>query len=102
MPGWWTIPRASGIGALAELFALLLWPFFARYGTAVDASFAGAAAVAGLCGASVLAMTGFDMLFHRRRGERIRPVRAFDIALGAGLVGLSLLQFDDFLGQLPA
>ena len=102
MLGWWTIPRAGGIGTAAELAALLLWPFFRRYGGVLDAPFGAASALAGLCGLSILAMTALDMIFHRRRGRRIRPVRAFDIVLGLGLVGLALLQLDDLAGQLPA
>ena len=39
MFGWWTIPRASGIGTLAEFAALLLWPFFRRYGGTLEAPF---------------------------------------------------------------
>ena len=102
MLGWWTIPRASGIGTLAELGAVLLWPFFRRYGGALEAPFGALSLLAGLCGLSILLMTGFDMLFHRRRGDRIRPVRAFDMVLGIGLVALSLLQLEDLRGQLPA
>ena len=51
---------------------------------------------------SILLITAFDMLFHRRRGRRIRPVRAFDVLLGVALVALSLLQIEDVKGQLPA
>ena len=50
MGGWWTIPRASGLGATAELAALLLWPFYRRYGGGLEWPFAAAALLAGLCG----------------------------------------------------
>ena len=100
MLGWWTIGRASGIGATAALLALLLWPFQRGYG-ALLWPFAGFAAVAGLCGLSILFITALDIVL-RRRGKIIRPVRGFDIVLGALLVALSLLQLQEVQGQLPA
>jgi hypothetical protein len=98
----WTLSRVSGLGFTAGLAALLLWPFFGGHEESLFWPLGLAAALAGLCGLSVLLITLLDMLFHRRRGRRIRPVRAFDIVLGAGLVGLSLLQLGQVLGQLPA
>jgi hypothetical protein len=95
MRALWTIPRASGVGVTAELVALLLWPFHFTAET-LDLVFGFAAGVAGLCGASILLMTGLDLLFHRRRGERVRPLRAFDIVLGGALVLLSLVQLDQW------
>jgi hypothetical protein len=94
---WWTIGRASGVGATAALAALLLWPFYRGRPELLEWPFALAAAVAGVCGASILAITAFDMLFHRR-GARIRPVRGFDLVLGLGLLLLALLQMDDVRG----
>jgi hypothetical protein len=101
MRGWWTLGRASGVGAGAGSFALLLWPFWARGGEAMLWFFAAFAAVAGLCGVSILLITGIDMVV-RRRGRRIRPVRGFDIVLGLALVMLSVAQLKDAAGQLPA
>jgi hypothetical protein len=95
MRGLWTIPRASGAGFTAELVALILWPVHAGRET-LDLLFAFAAGVAGLCGASILLMTGLDLLFHRRRGDRVRPLRAFDIVFGSALVVLSLIQLDQW------
>ena len=96
----WTIGRASGIGATAALVALLLWPFQRGYG-ALLWPFAGLAAIAGLCGLSILFITAVDMIL-RRRGKSIRPVRGFDIVLGALLVALSLMQLQEVQAQLPA
>jgi hypothetical protein len=97
----WSTARASGTGATAALLALLLWPFFRRFGGALAWPFAILAAIAGLCGLAILLVTLADMLF-RRRGASIRPARGFDLVLGTGLVALSLLQLDDLQGQLPA
>jgi hypothetical protein len=98
---WWTVGRASGLGASAALAAILLWPFHARQGEALLWPFAAAAAVAGLCGLSILLITAADMAL-RRRGEQIRPVRAFDIGLALVLLLLAALQLEEVLGQLPA
>jgi hypothetical protein len=95
----WTIRRASGIGASAGLVALLIWPFAYIYPDAFAWPLLGTAAVAGLCGCSILLITLTDILFHRPRGRRIRPVRIFDLALGAALVGLALLEAEAVAGQ---
>jgi hypothetical protein len=39
-----------------------------------------------------------DLTFHRPRGERLRPVRGFDLVLGSSLFILALLQLRDALG----
>jgi len=101
MAGWWTIGRASGIGASAAVIACLLWPLQRAYGESLIWPLLAAAGLAGLCGVSILLITAGDMLFHRRRGERIRPVRAFDVLLGLALVAISLIQLQDMAGQLP-
>ena len=101
MLGWWTLRRASGIGASAALLALVLWPFWGDSPDVLAWPFAASAAVAGLCGASILVITAFDIVTHRR-GRQIRPVRGFDIVLGIGLAALSLAQLQDAAGQLPA
>jgi hypothetical protein len=95
----WTIRRASGIGASFGLAALLIWPFAYFYPDSLSWPLLGAAAVAGLCGASILLMTVADLLFHRPRGRRLRPVRTFDLALGMALLGLALLEAEAVAGQ---
>ena len=95
-----TIGRASGIGASAGLLGLIAWFLHrAYYGFAWPLGVL--AIVAGLCGASILIITALDLAFHRRRGERIQPLRIFDVVLGSGLVLLCLAQLDDLSGQLP-
>ena len=98
----WTIGRASGIGTSAGLLGLVLWLLQRAYGEPFAWPLLAAAALAGLCGLSILLITAGDLLFHRRRGERVRPLRAFDIVLGLLLVGLSLLELQDVAGQLAA
>ena len=97
----WTLGSAVGTGATAGLLALLLWPFFAS-AEPLYWAFVALACFAGLCGAWIVLVTMLDLTFHRPRGERLRPVRAFDLVLGSGLFVLALLELRDALGQLPA
>lgn len=100
MIGTWTIGRASGIGASAGLLAILLWAIHRAYeGMAWPLGFL--AAVSGLCGVSILAITALDLAFHRRRGERVFPLRIFDVVLGSALILLCLELLGDLRGQLP-
>ena len=100
MLGGWTIGRASGIGASAGLLALILWFLHRAYdGMAWPLGFL--AAVSGLCGISILIITALDLAFQRRRGERVFPLRIFDVVLGSALVLLCLVALDDLRGQLP-
>jgi hypothetical protein len=94
---WWTIGRASGVGASVGLAGLLMWPFFRAHPEVLEWPFGLAAAIAGICGVSILAITAFDTAVHRR-GARIRPVRGFDLVLGLGLVLLGTLQLQDLRG----
>jgi hypothetical protein len=95
-----TLGRAVGVGATTGLLALLLWPFFPA-SDLVWWVFIGLACFAGLCGAWIVLVTMLDLTFHRPRGERLKPVRAFDLVLGSGLFLLALLELRDALGQLP-
>jgi hypothetical protein len=90
-----------GLGATAELLALALWAFVGAY-EALFWPFILLSLAAGLAGAGIVLATMFDLTFHRPRGERLRPVRGFDLVLGSGLFFLALLQLRDALGQLPA
>ena len=82
MLGFWTIPRASGIGVVAGLASVLLWQAYVAWQEPVRVAYLAALAVTALCGLTILLLTAADLVFHRRRGRRIRPVRAFDIVLG--------------------
>jgi hypothetical protein len=94
----WTL---VGIGVTAELLALALWAFVGPY-ESLFWPFVSLSIVAGLGGAWIVLATMLDLTFHRPRGERLRPVRGFDLVLGGGLFVLALLQLRDALGQLPA
>ena len=94
----WTL---VGIAVSAELLALVLWAFVGAYDS-LFWPFLLLSAVAGLGGAWLVLATMIDLTFHRPRGERLRPVRGFDLVLGGGLFILAMLQLRDVLGQLPA
>jgi hypothetical protein len=94
----WTLVGAS---VSAELAALALWAFVGPY-EALFWPFVLLSIVAGLGGAWIVLATMIDLTFHRPRGQRLRPVRGFDLVLGSGLFALALLQLRDALGQLPA
>ncbi len=96
MLGWWTIGRATGTGISAGLVCLVLWPIYAAYQERVLWPFVAALAIAAVCGVSILAMTAADMLI-RRRGQRVRPIRAFDIAVGLLLAGPALVELHALL-----
>lgn len=94
---FWKISHAIRIGTLAGFAALLLWPIFALYQEPVRPAFVAALALAAFCGGSILVITLVDMATVRR-GRRMRPARAFDLALGAVLVAPSVGALTDLLG----
>lgn len=94
----WTL---VGLGATAELLALALWAFVRAYDGLFWPFFL-LSCIAALAGAWLVLATMFDLTFHRPRGERLRPVRGFDLVLGAGLFVLAFLQLRDALGTVPA
>jgi hypothetical protein len=86
---FWTIPRASGVGILCGIAAILIAGMFNISPDGLLYPYAALLAVTALCGASILWITAFDM---RSRGTsgRMRPIRGFDAALGLGLLAPSL------------
>jgi hypothetical protein len=94
----WTL---VGLAATAELLALAMWAFVGPY-ESLFWPFLLLSLVAALAGAWIVLATMIDLTFHRPRGERLRPVRGFDLALGAALFVLALLQMRDALGAPPA
>jgi hypothetical protein len=80
----WRIQRAAGFGIAAGLVALMLAWLSQLWPDLLDYPYAAALVFTAFCGASILWISGFDM---RRRGtsERMRPIRAFDLVVGATL-----------------
>jgi hypothetical protein len=94
----WTISRASLVGIVAGVAAVLMVAFRdPRDGGLYP--YAALLALTAFCGASVLWITAFDM---RARGTsgRMRPVRTFDIAIGLALLVPSLYAFWRIAGPL--
>lgn len=85
-----------GIGAVAELFALALWPFVDAYEVLLS-PFLLLTCASGMSGAWIIVVTLLDLIFHRRRGQRALPLRSFDLVLGTSLLVLALLQLRDVL-----
>ena len=95
------ISRITGAGFGAALLALLLWPLAARYDSATW-PFLALLGLAGLAGTAVLVLTGIDLLFRPRRGERVAPIRVFDVISGAVLLAFPLLELHWISSWLPA
>ena len=79
----WTIMRATVAGLFLGLLALLL-ATFAESRTMLLV-YAGLLILTMVCGASILLISLIDA-HARQRGERVRPIRMFDLAMGALLV----------------
>lgn len=87
----WTIGRASIIGIVTGVIAVLMVSFRDPRDVGLY-PYAALLVLTAFCGASVLWITAFDM---RARGTsgRMRPVRTFDIAIGLALLVPSLYAF---------
>jgi hypothetical protein len=85
----WTIPRATTAGLLCGFAAIMVATFTYTMPDGSLYPYAVLLAVTAFCGASILWITVFDM---RERGTsgRMRPIRAFDAAIGAALLVPSL------------
>lgn len=79
----WTVLRAEVTGIGLGLLALLV-SAFAESRTAI-LIYAGLLVLTILCGASILLISAVDA-HKRQRGDLIRPIRMFDLAMGAALV----------------
>ncbi len=94
----WTTQRAAMAGFCFGLLALLVSAF--ADSRAMLYVYAGLLGLTIACGASILWIILRD--FHaRQRGDRVRPIRMFDLALGALLVlpaGYGLWRIWPFLG----
>jgi len=97
--GRWTIQRASGLGLVCGLAAILIAGLTSTARDGLLYPYAALLAVTALCGASILWITATDM---RSRGTsgRMRPIRGFDAALGLALLLPSLYALSRVWPQL--
>lgn len=79
----WTVQRAEVTGIGLGLAALLA-SVFAESRAAI-LIYAGLLGLTLLCGASILLISAVDA-HKRQRGDLVRPIRMFDLAMGAVLV----------------
>ena len=86
----WTVVRATGFGVVAAFAALVVRPTYPAAPDLVRAPLILLCALAAFCGLSILWITAVDRLRHGRRGERLIPLRTFDLAVAALLVLPSL------------
>ena len=94
---FWDSRRATGIGVVAGIAALILWPIYAAYQEPVLWPFVGALAVTAFCGLSLLIITLKD-IYSRTRGRLMQRIRLFDVMLGLFLAVPSLIQLEALLG----
>jgi hypothetical protein len=80
----WTVPRATVCGIMAGIAALLAASFLGNW-PAFLYPYAALLLLTIFCGLSVLWITVWDVR-TRGRGGRMRPIRVFDVAVGAALV----------------
>jgi hypothetical protein len=81
----WTVPRATVAGIALGIAALLLAAFANNWPDTLLYPYAALLVLTFACGASILWITLQDIR-TRGRGGRMRPIRAFDVAMGALLV----------------
>jgi hypothetical protein len=89
MLAFWTIQRATVVGILAGLTALIVSALIGSWPGALLDAYAALLAFTAFCGVSVLWITLNDIR-NRGRGGRMRPIRAFDVAAGLLLILPSL------------
>ena len=77
----WTIGKATTAGLAVGLIALLLRIFYSAWPELVRPLLLAACVAAAFCGLSILWITAVDRLRYGRRGERLIPLRAFDVSV---------------------
>ena len=81
----WTMQRAAGVGMACGIAAVLIAAAIGAWPEALLYPYAVLLGMTALCGASILWITATDVR-NRGRGGRMRPIRAFDIAIGLVLL----------------
>jgi len=95
-----TVPQVTGFGIGAGGTALLLWIAYTFAPSLFVLPYVGALCVTAMCGAYILLATVYDSYRNPRRGVRIKPIRGFDIFVGAVLAAPSLWGLYPFLPAL--
>lgn len=85
MLAFWTIQRATVIGIVAGLSALIVSALISGRPGGLLYAYAALLAFTAFCGASILWITIADVR-SRGRGGRLRPIRAFDVAAALLLI----------------
>ena len=94
----WTVMRATMVGIALGLIAFLLSNF--AESRAMILAYAGLLALTLACGVSILLILLRDV-HARQRGDRVRPIRIFDLSMGVLLVlpaGYGLYRVWPYLG----
>jgi hypothetical protein len=86
----WTVKRATGLGVVAGLAAIVVGLVYPSWPGTLRLPYLGACVLTAFCGLSILWINAVDRLRYGRRGERLVPLRVFDVALGVALAGPSL------------
>ena len=81
--------RATIVGVACGMAAFLMAAAIGAWPDALLYPYAALLGITALCGASILWITATDVR-KRGRGGRMRPIRAFDIAIGLALLAPAL------------
>jgi hypothetical protein len=81
----WTVQRASNLGLVVGLITALTAAVYGAWPEGFLYPYAALLALTAFCGASILWITMVDMRTHAR-GGRVRPIRAFDLAIALVLL----------------
>ena len=81
--------RATIVGVACGIAAILIAAAIGAWAEALLYPYAILLGITALCGASILWITATDVR-KRGRGGRMRPIRAFDVAIGLALLAPAL------------
>ncbi len=95
----WTVQRATGLGLVAGVAAIVGRIAYPAWPVALHWPLVALCGIAAFCGLSILWITAVDRYRRgRRRGARLAPLRAFDIAVGLLLALPSLWMIEILVG----